>query len=52
MVPSTDHLTLPKLGYCDVFHVEEFLGECKEIIPNQGIRVSILLAYAHVGASQ
>ena len=28
MVPSTDHLTFPKLGYCGVFHVEEFLGEC------------------------
>ena len=52
MVPSIDHLTSPKLGYCDIFHVEEFLEECKEIIPNQGIWVSILPTYAHVEALQ
>ncbi|OMO86387.1 Zinc finger, FYVE-type [Corchorus olitorius] len=27
IVPSIDHLTSPKLGYCDVFHVEKFLEE-------------------------
>ena len=52
MVPSIDHLTWPKQGYCDIFHVEEFHEECKEIIPNQGIWVSILPAYSHVGALQ
>ncbi|XP_010656079.1 1-phosphatidylinositol-3-phosphate 5-kinase FAB1B isoform X2 [Vitis vinifera] len=25
IVPSIDHLTSPKLGYCDIFHVEKFL---------------------------
>ncbi|XP_050368282.1 1-phosphatidylinositol-3-phosphate 5-kinase FAB1A [Argentina anserina] len=25
IVPSIDHLTSPKLGYCDMFHVEKFL---------------------------
>lgn len=24
IVPSIDHLTSPKLGYCDMFHVEKF----------------------------
>ncbi|KAB1671075.1 hypothetical protein [Gossypium barbadense] len=27
IVPSIDHLTSPKLGYCDVFHVEKFFEE-------------------------
>ncbi|XP_038712698.1 1-phosphatidylinositol-3-phosphate 5-kinase FAB1B-like isoform X2 [Tripterygium wilfordii] len=27
IVPSIDHLTSPKLGYCDMFHVEKFLEE-------------------------
>ncbi|XVE70780.1 hypothetical protein DITRI_Ditri10aG0098300 [Diplodiscus trichospermus] len=27
IVPSIDQLTSPKLGYCDVFHVEKFLEE-------------------------
>ncbi|KAK8535347.1 hypothetical protein V6N13_081485 [Hibiscus sabdariffa] len=27
IVPSIDHLTSPKLGYCDVFRVEKFLEE-------------------------
>ncbi|KAG4194988.1 hypothetical protein ERO13_A06G084200v2 [Gossypium hirsutum] len=27
IVPSIDRLTSPKLGYCDVFHVEKFLEE-------------------------
>ena len=27
IVPSIDHLTSPKLGYCDLFHVEKFLEE-------------------------
>lgn len=27
IVPSIDHLTSPKLGHCDVFHVEKFLEE-------------------------
>ncbi|XWS17548.1 hypothetical protein CRYUN_Cryun33cG0076800 [Craigia yunnanensis] len=27
IVPSIDHLTSPKLGYCDVLHVEKFLEE-------------------------
>ncbi|CAA3013956.1 1-phosphatidylinositol-3-phosphate 5-kinase FAB1A-like [Olea europaea subsp. europaea] len=27
IVPSIDHLTDPKLGYCDSFHVEKFLEE-------------------------
>ncbi|KAK8523278.1 hypothetical protein V6N13_113227 [Hibiscus sabdariffa] len=27
IVPSIDHLTTPKLGYCDVFHVEKFLED-------------------------
>lgn len=27
IVPSIDHLTAPKLGYCDSFHVEKFLEE-------------------------
>ncbi|XP_039016949.1 1-phosphatidylinositol-3-phosphate 5-kinase FAB1A-like isoform X2 [Hibiscus syriacus] len=27
IVPSIDHLTSPKLGCCDVFHVEKFLEE-------------------------
>ncbi|XP_057797068.1 1-phosphatidylinositol-3-phosphate 5-kinase FAB1B-like isoform X2 [Salvia miltiorrhiza] len=27
IVPSIDHLTSPKLGYCDRFHVEKFVEE-------------------------
>ncbi|KAF5748384.1 Phosphatidylinositol-4-phosphate 5-kinase family protein putative isoform 1 [Tripterygium wilfordii] len=27
IVPSIDHLTSPKLGYCDMFHVEKFIEE-------------------------
>jgi hypothetical protein len=27
IVPSIDHLITPKLGYCDMFHVEKFLEE-------------------------
>lgn len=27
IVPSIDHLTSPKLGYCDTFHVERFFEE-------------------------
>ncbi|XP_022729657.1 1-phosphatidylinositol-3-phosphate 5-kinase FAB1A-like isoform X2 [Durio zibethinus] len=27
IVPSIDHLSSPKLGYCDEFHVEKFLEE-------------------------
>lgn len=27
IVPSIDHLTSQKLGYCDTFHVEKFLEE-------------------------
>ena len=27
IVPSIDHLSSPKLGYCDLFHVERFLEE-------------------------
>ncbi|KAL4333191.1 hypothetical protein GQ457_07G045520 [Hibiscus cannabinus] len=27
IVPSIDHLTSPKLGYCDMFHVEKFFEE-------------------------
>ncbi|KAL2503330.1 1-phosphatidylinositol-3-phosphate 5-kinase FAB1B [Forsythia ovata] len=27
IIPSIDHLTAPKLGYCDSFHVERFLEE-------------------------
>ncbi|XP_021610348.1 1-phosphatidylinositol-3-phosphate 5-kinase FAB1B isoform X2 [Manihot esculenta] len=27
IVPSIDHLSSPKLGYCDMFHVEKFLED-------------------------
>lgn len=27
IVSSIDHLTSPKLGYCDMFHVDKFLEE-------------------------
>ena len=27
IVPSIDHLSSPKLGYCDSFHVEKFVEE-------------------------
>ena len=27
IVPSIDHLSSPKLGHCDLFHVEKFLEE-------------------------
>lgn len=27
IVPSVDHLSSQKLGYCDLFHVEKFLEE-------------------------
>lgn len=36
IVPSIDQLTSPKLGYCDLFHVEKFVE--KHVSPCQGVK--------------
>ncbi|ESQ53828.1 hypothetical protein EUTSA_v10024198mg [Eutrema salsugineum] len=36
IVPSIDQLTSPKLGYCDLFHVEKFVE--KHVNPGQSVK--------------
>uniref|UniRef100_A0A1J3EYC0 1-phosphatidylinositol-3-phosphate 5-kinase n=1 Tax=Noccaea caerulescens TaxID=107243 RepID=A0A1J3EYC0_NOCCA len=36
IVPSVDQLTSPKMGYCDLFHVEKFVE--KHVSASQGVR--------------